>query len=76
MGQETFHKPVKYLLDECLQWNFHMNQLCLKLNKANKMLCKILYYANGTTLRSIYYAIFFSLTLMNIPLLYFQMQKF
>ena len=61
-GKKFFtSKSVKYLgviLDEHLQWNFHINQLCLKLNKANAMLCKICHYVNQTTLRSIYYAIF------------------
>ena len=61
-GKKLFtSKSVKYLgviLDECLQWNFHINQLCLKLNKANAMLCKIRHYVNETTLRSIYHAIF------------------
>ena len=55
-GKKLFtSKSVKYLgviLDECLQWNFHINQLCLKLNKANAMLCKIRHYVNETTLRS------------------------
>ena len=49
-GKKLFtSKSVKYLgviLDECLQWNFHTNQLCLKLNKANAMLCKIRHYVN------------------------------
>ena len=45
-------------MDECLQWNFHINQLCLKLNKAHAILCKIHHYVNETTLRSIYYVIF------------------
>ena len=61
-GKKLFtSESVKYLgviLDECLQWKFHINQLCLKLNKANAMLCKIHHYVNETTLRSIYYAIF------------------
>ena len=56
-GKKLFTcKSVKYLgviLDECLQWNFHINQLCLKLNKA-----KINHYVNEITLRSIYYVIF------------------
>ena len=54
-GKKLFtSKSVKYLgvvLDECLQWNFQINQLCLKLNKTNTMLCKIFYYVNGTALR-------------------------
>ena len=61
-GKKLFtSKSVKYLgviLDECLQWNFHINQLCLKLNKANAMLCKIHHYVNETTLRSTDHAIF------------------
>ena len=61
-GKKLFtSESVKYLgviLDECLQWKFHINQLCLKLNKANAMLCKIHHYVNETKLRSIYYAIF------------------
>ena len=49
-------KSVKYLrviIDECLQRNFHINRLCLRLNKANAMLCQICHYVNETTLRSI-----------------------
>ena len=42
-GKKLFtSKSEKYLgviLDERLQWDFHINQLCLKLNKANAMLC-------------------------------------
>ena len=61
-GKKLFtSKSVKYLgviLDECLQWKFHINQHCLKLNKADAMLCKIRHYVNETTLRSIYHAIF------------------
>ena len=56
-GKKLFtSKSVKYLgviLDECLQWKFHINQHCLKLNKADAMLCKIRHYVNETTLRSI-----------------------
>ena len=47
-GKKLFTgKFVKYLgiiLHECLQWNFHINQLCLKLNEANTMLCKTRHY--------------------------------
>ena len=53
-------KSVKYLgviLDECLQWSFHINQLCLRLIKTRAMLCKICHYVNETTLSSVYYAI-------------------
>ena len=61
-GKKLFtSKSVKYLgviLDEPLQWNFCINQLCLKLNKENIMFSKIRHYVNETTLRSIYYAIF------------------
>ena len=58
MWSETFYKSVKNLgvvLDECLQWNFDINQLCLKLNKA--MVSKICHYVDETTLRPLYYAI-------------------
>ena len=51
-------KCLRVLLDECLQQNFHINQLSMKLNKEKAMLCKIRQQANETTLRSIYYAIF------------------
>ena len=54
-------KSVKYLgviVDEHLQWTFHINQICLKLNKTNGMLCKICHFVNETTLRSKYYVIF------------------
>ena len=61
-GKKLFtSKSVKYLgviLDERLQWNFHINQFFLKFNEANTMLCKTRHYVNKTSLRSIYYAIF------------------
>ena len=63
-GKRLFtSKSVKYLeviLDDRLQRNFHISQLCLHLNKTNAMLCKIRCYVNETTLRSIYNAIFHS----------------
>ena len=47
-GKKLFTgKFVNYFgitLDEYLQWNFHINQLCLKLNEANAVLCKIRHY--------------------------------
>ena len=61
-GKKLFtSESVKYLeviLDECLKWKFHINQVCLKLNRANTLLCKIRHYVNETALRSIYFAIF------------------
>ena len=52
---------VEYLgviLDEGLHWNFHINQLSLKLIKVKAMFCKICHYVNETILRSVYHAIF------------------
>ena len=43
-----------------IQWNFNINQLCLKLIEVNTMLCKICNYVDETRLRSIYYANFSS----------------
>ena len=54
---------LKYLgiyLDEYLNWEFHTNQIMLKLQRANCMLSKIRRYVPQTFLLSIYYSIFSS----------------
>ena len=56
-------KYVKYLgvlIDQHLNWNFHINLLNSKLSRVVGMLAKIRYYVSKATLRSIYYAIFAS----------------
>ena len=49
-GKKLFtSKSVQYLralLDESLKWNFHINQLCLKLIKSNAVLYKTHHYVN------------------------------
>ena len=54
---------LKYLgiyLDEYLNWEFHTNQIILKLPRANCMLSKIRHYVPQKILLSIYYSIFSS----------------
>ena len=54
-GKKLFSsKSLKYLgviLDELLQWNFHVNQLCLKLNKVS-VIC---HYVNETKINVFLY---------------------
>ena len=58
------NKYVKYLgvlIDEHLNWTFHLNVLCTKLSRANGMLARIRHFVSQITIRSIYYGIFHSL---------------
>ena len=57
-------KYVKYLgilIDQHLNWNYHINLLTSKLSRAVGMLAKIRHYVPNETLRSIYFSIFSSL---------------
>ena len=54
-------KSVKYLsvkIDINLSWQYHVNDLSVKLNRANVLLFKMRKYVNLKILRSIYFAIF------------------
>ena len=52
---------VKYLgvnIDTNLTWQYHVNDLSIKLNRANALIFKIREYVSPKILRSIYFAIF------------------
>ena len=52
---------VKYLgvkIDTTLRWQYHINDLSIKLNRANALLFKMRKYVSLKILRSIYFAIF------------------
>ena len=54
-------KSVKYLgvkIDTNLNWEYHVNDLSIKLNRANALLFKMRKYVSLKILRSIYFAIF------------------
>ena len=54
-------ESIKYLgvkLDTNLSWQYHVNDLSIKLNRANALLFKMRKYVNLKILRSIYFAIF------------------
>ena len=61
-GKRLYHtESVKYLdakIDTNLSWQYHVNDLSVKLNKANALLFKMRKYVSCKTLRSIYFAIF------------------
>ena len=53
-------KSVKYLsvkIDTNLSWQYHVNDLFVKLNRGNALLFKIRKYVSCKILRSIYFAI-------------------
>ena len=53
-------KSVKYLcvkIDTNLSWQYHVNDLSIKLNRANTLLFKVKKYVSLRILRSIYFAI-------------------
>ena len=55
------NKSVKYLgekIDTNLYWEYHVNDLSIKLNRANALLFKMRKYVSLKILRSIYFAIF------------------
>ena len=54
-------ESVKYLglkIDTNLSWQYHVNDLSIKLNRANALLLKMRKYVSLKILRSIYFAIF------------------
>ena len=54
-------ESVKYLgvkIDTNLSWQYHVNDLSVKLNRANALLFKMRKYISCKILRSIYFAIF------------------
>ena len=54
-------ESVKYLgvkIDANLSWQYHVNDLSIKLNRANALLFKMRKYVSLKILRSIYFAIF------------------
>ena len=54
-------KSVKYLgvkIDTNLSWQYHVNDLSVKLNRANALLFKMRKYVSCKILKSIYFAIF------------------
>ena len=54
-------ESVKYLgvkIDTNLSWQYHVNDLSIKLNRANALLFKMRKYISLKILRSIYFAIF------------------
>ena len=54
-------ESVKYLgvkIDTNLSWQYHVNDLSVKLNRANALLLKMRKYVSCKILRSIYVAIF------------------
>ena len=54
-------ESVKYLgvkIDTTLSWQYHVNDLSIKLNRANALLFKMRKYFSLKILRSIYFAIF------------------
>ena len=55
-------ESVKYLgvkIDTILSWQYHVNDLSIKLNRANALLFKMRKYVSLKILKSIYFAIFF-----------------
>ena len=56
-------ESVKYLgvkIDTNLSWQYHVNDLSVKLNRANALFFKMKKYISLKILRSIYFAIFYS----------------
>ena len=54
-------ESVKYLgvkIDATLSWQYHVNDLSIKLNRANALLFKMRKYISLKILKSIYFAIF------------------
>ena len=54
-------ESVKYLgvkIDTNLSWQYHVNDLSIKLNRANALLFKMRKYVSLNIVRSIYFAIF------------------
>ena len=50
--------PTESKIDTNLSWQYHVNDLSVKLNRANALLFKMRKYVSFKILRSIYFAIF------------------
>ena len=50
--------PTESKIDTNLSWQYHVNDLSVKLNRANALLFKMRKYVSCKILRSIYFAIF------------------
>ena len=58
-------ESVKYLgvkIDTNLSWQYHVNDISVKLNRANALLFKMRKYVSCKILRSIYFCYFFYLS--------------
>ena len=54
-------ESAKYLgmkIDTNLKWEYHVNDLSIKLNRVNALLFKLRFYVSLKILRSIYFTIF------------------
>ena len=61
-------ESVKYhgvKIDTTLSWQYHVNDLSIKLNRANAFLFKMRKYVSLKILKSIYFAIFDSFLLLS-----------
>ena len=61
-------ESVKYhgvKIDTTLSWQYHVNDLSIKLNRANVFLFKMRKYVSLKILKSIYFAIFDSFLLLS-----------
>ena len=70
-GKKIFEsRKVKYLgiiLDDCLNWKIHINELCKKLSRTVGMLFKIRHQCNKRVLRSLYFSLFESHLSYGLP---------
>ena len=55
-AESVKHLDVK--IDTTLSWQYHVNDLSIKLNRANALLFKMRKYVSLKILKSIYFAIF------------------
>ena len=56
----NFIKYLGMLIDQHLNWNYHIDELCKKLSRANGILSKLRYNAPIEILKQVYYSIFHS----------------
>ena len=56
----SFIKYLGMLIDQHLNWNHHIDELCKKLSRANGILSKLRYNAPIEVLTQVYYSIFHS----------------
>ena len=64
-------ESVKYLgvkIDTNLSWQYHVNDLSIKLNRANALLFKMRKYVSLKILRSIYFLLFLTPTYLTAVL--------